>query len=80
MGSHKYEHVNVGMNSRLDTIQAAILIEKIKLLEDEILKRNEIAERYNVGLSETEIILPYLSKEKVLHGRNTQFAINKGIF
>lgn len=64
MGSHKYEHVNVGMNSRLDTIQAAILIEKIKLLEDEILKRNEIAERYNAGLSETEIILPHLSKEK----------------
>ena len=64
MGSHKYEHVNVGMNSRLDTIQAAILIEKIKLLEDEIVMRNEIAERYNEGLSETDIVLPYLSKEK----------------
>ena len=39
------------MNSRLDTIQAAILIEKLKVFPDEILKRNELAEVYNIGLS-----------------------------
>jgi dTDP-4-amino-4,6-dideoxygalactose transaminase len=46
-GSDRYEHVHVGMNSRLDTIQAAILIEKLKIFEDEIEKRNAVARRYN---------------------------------
>jgi len=46
-GSDRYEHVQVGMNSRLDTIQAAILIEKLKIFDDEIEKRNAVARRYN---------------------------------
>jgi len=45
-GSDRYEHVAIGLNSRLDTIQAAILIEKLKIFEDEIEKRNTIARRY----------------------------------
>jgi len=46
-GSHRYEHVHIGMNSRLDTIQAAILIEKLKIFPDEIEARNRVAKRYN---------------------------------
>jgi dTDP-4-amino-4,6-dideoxygalactose transaminase len=46
-GSDRYEHVRIGLNSRLDTIQAAILIEKLKIFEDEIEKRNSVAKRYN---------------------------------
>ena len=46
-GSDRYEHVAIGLNSRLDTIQAAILIEKLKIFEDEIEKRNLIARRYS---------------------------------
>ena len=46
-GSDRYEHVHVGYNSRLDTIQAAILIEKLKIFADEIDKRNVVARRYN---------------------------------
>jgi len=45
-GSDRYEHVAIGLNSRLDTIQAAILIEKLKIFEDEIEKRNAVADRY----------------------------------
>jgi dTDP-4-amino-4,6-dideoxygalactose transaminase len=46
-GADRYEHVHVGYNSRLDTIQAAILIEKLKIFPDEIEKRNAVAKRYN---------------------------------
>ena len=46
-GSDRYEHVRVGYNSRLDTIQAAILIEKLKIYDDEIEKRNAVARRYD---------------------------------
>jgi dTDP-4-amino-4,6-dideoxygalactose transaminase len=46
-GSDRYEHVRVGYNSRLDTIQAAILIEKLKIFDDEIKMRNAVAQRYN---------------------------------
>ena len=46
-GSDRYEHVAIGLNSRLDTIQAAILIEKLKIFDDEIEKRNAVARRYN---------------------------------
>lgn len=46
-GADRYEHVHIGYNSRLDTIQAAILIEKLKVFPDEIEKRNAVAKRYN---------------------------------
>ncbi|MGH6827830.1 MAG: DegT/DnrJ/EryC1/StrS family aminotransferase, partial [Rhizomicrobium sp.] len=46
-GKDRYEHVRIGYNSRLDTIQAAILIEKLKIFEDEIARRNRVAERYS---------------------------------
>ena len=50
-GSDRYEHVAIGMNSRLDTIQAAILIEKLKIFEDEIEKRNAVARRYTQAVA-----------------------------
>ena len=49
-GSDKYDNVRLGLTARLDTIQAAILIEKLKIFEDEIAARNNIAERYARGL------------------------------
>lgn len=56
-GSHRYEHVHVGYNSRLDTIQAAILIEKLKIFEDEIALRNVVAKRYNDAFAGTNRIV-----------------------
>jgi dTDP-4-amino-4,6-dideoxygalactose transaminase len=45
-GDDKYNCVRIGMNSRLDTIQAAILIEKLAIFSEEIRARNAAAERY----------------------------------
>jgi dTDP-4-amino-4,6-dideoxygalactose transaminase len=50
-GESQYDNVVIGLNSRLDTIQAAILIEKLAILEDEMETRQEVAERYAEGLS-----------------------------
>ena len=49
-GSDKYDNVRLGLTARLDTMQAAILIEKLKIFEDEIAARNEVARRYAQGL------------------------------
>ena len=49
-GADKYDNVRLGLTGRLDTMQAAILIEKLKIFEDEIAARNRVAERYGRGL------------------------------
>jgi len=46
-GSDKYENVRIGVNSRLDTIQAAVLMEKLKVFPQEIAMRERTARRYN---------------------------------
>jgi dTDP-4-amino-4,6-dideoxygalactose transaminase len=51
-GSDKYDNVRIGLASRLDTIQAAILMEKLKVFPDEIESRNNVARRYNEGLKD----------------------------
>ncbi len=49
-GSDKYDNVRLGLTARLDTMQAAILIEKLKIFDDEIAVRNRVAQRYANGL------------------------------
>ena len=55
-GADKYENVRIGLNGRLDTIQAAVLIEKLKIFRDEIDTRERIARRYNDLLREVAIV------------------------
>jgi len=45
-GADKYDNIQIGMNSRLDTIQAAILLEKLQIFDDELVKRNNLANKY----------------------------------
>lgn len=51
-GKHKYDNVRIGLNARLDTIQAAILLEKLKIFDDEVKERQKLANSYNVSLKE----------------------------
>jgi dTDP-4-amino-4,6-dideoxygalactose transaminase len=55
-GRDKYDCVRIGLNGRLDTIQAAILIEKLKIFPDEIVARERVARRYSAGLADIAIV------------------------
>ena len=50
-GSDRYDNIRIGLASRLDTMQAAVLLEKLKIFPDEIEARNRVARRYNEGLA-----------------------------
>jgi len=51
MGKVAYDHVEIGMNGRLDALQAAILLEKLKIFPEEIEARRRVAARYNAMLA-----------------------------
>lgn len=53
-GSDKYNNVRIGINGRLDTIQAVVLIEKMKLIDEEIISRNKVASLYNKYISKVK--------------------------
>src|SRR4051812_37278890 len=55
-GTDKYDNVRIGMTSRLDTIQAAVLIEKLKIFADEIKARDRVAQRYAAGLGDVSVV------------------------
>ena len=50
-GSDKYENIRIGINGRLDTIQAAILLEKLSIFDDELKLRNKVADYYSNNIS-----------------------------
>ncbi len=56
----RYHHVRVGMNSRLDTLQAAILLAKLEILDDELAARQRVADQYAQQLQEGGIEPPQL--------------------
>ena len=69
-GSDKYENVRIGVNSRLDTIQAAVLIEKMKIFPDEIEMRDRVAKRYNDAFrASNRIVVP-----RVIDGAQSTWA------
>ncbi|HVV64056.1 MAG TPA: DegT/DnrJ/EryC1/StrS family aminotransferase [Rhizomicrobium sp.] len=69
-GGDKYENVRIGVNSRLDTIQAAILIEKLKVFPEEIDLREKIARRYTAAFrASNRIVAP-----RVIEGAQSTWA------
>jgi len=61
----RYHHVRVGINSRLDTLQAAILMPKLAILDDEIASRQLVADRYNSALGGSNVIaVPHVAPDR----------------
>ncbi len=64
-GSHKYENVRIGINGRMDTIQAAILLEKLKIFPKEIELRQKAAKNYTKLISGISYLKPPAIKDDV---------------
>jgi len=65
-GNDKYDNVRIGVNGRLDTIQAAILLEKMRIFPGELIERQRIAGYYNDKLVEfdrLQIVVPYVPQD-----------------
>jgi dTDP-4-amino-4,6-dideoxygalactose transaminase len=69
-GADKYDNVRIGLNSRLDTIQAAILLEKLKVFPEEIESRDRIARRYSDAFARSNSIRP----PRILAGTRSTWA------
>lgn len=61
-GSDKYDNVRIGMNGRLDTIQAAILLEKLKIFPEELITRQRVSDAYNEGLK-NNVKVPFVAND-----------------
>ena len=55
MGKNRYEYDRIGMNARISTIQAAILLEKLEIFPSELRKRQDVANNYNKHLNDLEL-------------------------
>ncbi|MCJ8502998.1 DegT/DnrJ/EryC1/StrS family aminotransferase [Desulfatitalea alkaliphila] len=51
-GGHKYENVRIGVNGRLDTLQAAVLLPKLEIFEEELAHRQAVADQYGRALAQ----------------------------
>lgn len=60
----RYHHARLGINGRMDTLQAAILLVKLNIFEDEIEQRNKVANRYNKLLEDSAIATPMVAKDR----------------
>ncbi len=67
MGKNRYEYDRIGMNARISTIQAAILLEKLEIFPSELRKRQDVANNYNKHLNDLKlnIKLPLLKNKCV---------------
>ena len=71
-GDNKYQNIRIGLNGRLDTLQAAILLEKFNIFENELISRNKIANYYIKNIN-SNLITPFVPKN--YHSSWAQFSI-----
>jgi len=68
----RYKHDRVGINSRLDTIQAAILLAKLEVFDDELVRRQQVADRYTSLIEDKSS--PAIITPKTLSGNDSSWA------
>src|SRR3990167_5446575 len=61
----RYYHEYIGVNGRFDTLQAAILLVKLKYFSEELNRRQAIAKRYDVQLAGLDLILPFVKSDRL---------------
>ncbi len=64
MGSDRYNNIRMGMNGRMDTLQAAVVLPKLAIFDEELEKRNYVAEQYKKGLKK-KYVTPAVRENKV---------------
>lgn len=67
-GADRYEYARIGLNSRLDTLQAAVLLSKLTIFAEEIQLRQRVADAYEAGLAQ------YVKTPKVISGAQSTWA------
>jgi UDP-2-acetamido-2-deoxy-ribo-hexuluronate aminotransferase len=61
-GNDKYDNIRIGLNGRLDTLQAAIVLAKLDIFDQEVKARQNVADRYNRGLRD-RVAVPYVAPD-----------------
>jgi len=72
----RYHHLRVGVNSRLDTLQAAVLLAKLELFEEELALRQKAAERYSEIFAEIDVVKPHVEEHNI--SAWAQFSVSVG--
>ena len=75
MGNNRYEYDRIGMNARMSTIQAAILLEKLAIFPDELKKRQQVADYYNAYLEKLDLGLQLPTLKKNIQSSWAQYTI-----
>ncbi len=75
MGNNRYEYDRIGMNARMSTIQAAILLEKLAIFPDELKKRQQVAGYYNAYLEKLDLGLQLPTLKKNIQSSWAQYTI-----
>ncbi len=68
----RYHHARLGLNGRLETIQAAVLLAKMDIFDDEVQKRAELGARYSELLAGADLVTPHIAEGNVsVYGQYT---------
>jgi len=62
MGQDRYDNIRIGLNARLDSLQAAVVLAKLDIFDQEVRDRQQVAERYSQALREV-VEVPYVAPE-----------------